>query len=473
MATSTLPRWRNPLLLLTFTLLTALGLVGPTRSASAQGFIESFDAPVLGPEWTLAGYSGPFPRSHGYLSPANEYSLTANPGHLRYILQPMTHFDGFLNDYQTTYAYHSCCNHDAGLELQRPFTGDHWTLETKVFFHLPFANGRAFQTRVYFGDGGPGTFYIYVGRGRDVFPYNALQFALIEKYGSSLSEHTVIEVAGPSLDPITTDDSSHLFRIRRDGGVITVEWSDDNGVTWQMAFTHDLGDQLDGFEQRVAITGLSWFVNAGSYADVDYVKVTPESNVLDDFNRADGELGPNWTGFSDGLHYLVSGETGQTWFGGPIYWSAGEAFGASQEAFATLTAVTAAEGLDNGLLLKVQSDPVPANMSHDPDWIKGCILVSYNAADQNVYVATWRPGLEAWNIYESQPLALADGDAFGARVRPNGEIQVLHGELMVATFTLDAADQAFFNTRSGRIGIWFEQALTARFDDFGGGTLVP
>src|SRR6185436_15090741 len=36
-----------------------------------------------------------------------------------------------------------------------------------------------------------------------------------------------------------------------------------------------MGTQLDGLTQRVVITGLSWFNTGGSYADYDYVSVTP------------------------------------------------------------------------------------------------------------------------------------------------------------------------------------------------------
>jgi hypothetical protein len=36
-----------------------------------------------------------------------------------------------------------------------------------------------------------------------------------------------------------------------------------------------MGNALDGLEQQVVITGICWFVPAGSYADWDYVSVIP------------------------------------------------------------------------------------------------------------------------------------------------------------------------------------------------------
>lgn len=195
--------------------------------------------------------------------------------------------------------------------------------------------------------------------------------------------------------------------------------------------------------------------------------------VLDDFNRADGELGSNWTGFRDWLHYLVHDGGGQVWFGGPLYETGRPPLGVNQEAFMTLRVVEAAGGLDNALLLKIQSGPVPANPSNAPDWIKGCIGVSYDAQNRLVYMATWRPGFEAWKNYAAAAATLADGDVLGARAWADGRVQVLRHGAPLATFMLDTADRGFFNGRGGRIGLWFEQAATAEFDDFGGGTPAP
>lgn len=94
--------------------------------AAAQ-FVDGFGSAMIDPAWTVVQtWPGGTPRAHGYTQPGNGYTLAANPGSLRYTLDPMTHPDGFLNGYATTYSYHSCCNHDAGLELHRTFAGDSW-----------------------------------------------------------------------------------------------------------------------------------------------------------------------------------------------------------------------------------------------------------------------------------------------------------------------------------------------------------
>jgi hypothetical protein len=56
-------------------------------------------------------------------------------------------------------------------------------------------------------------------------------------------------------------------------------WSED-GATWNPGFTHDMGALLDGLEQTVVVTGLSWFNTGGSYADWDYIKVTPATKTV-------------------------------------------------------------------------------------------------------------------------------------------------------------------------------------------------
>jgi len=254
-------------------------LVMPAADGRAQGFNEPFSSPSLDPAWLVVPYAGPSPRAHGFLPPANDFSLTANPGHLRYVLTPMTYHEGFLTNYLNAFLFYSCCLHDAGLEIHRLLSGEHWRLDTKTTYFLPFANGRNFTVRVYFGNGGANTFYVDILRGRDVHT-NHLVFNLGHKTGPNWpavgsSDFTSLESVvafdtGASEAPADT----FFYRVERSEGVLTVEYSQD-GIAWTTAYTHDLGTQLDGLAQRVVIAGHSWFVPAGSYADYDYVNLTP------------------------------------------------------------------------------------------------------------------------------------------------------------------------------------------------------
>ncbi len=247
----------------------------------SAGFAEEFSSATLDPAWEVRTYAGPVPRAHGFGLPANDFSLTANPGHLRYTLNPMTHYDGYLNNYQTTFSFHSCCNHDAGLELHRAFGGEQWLLEARASYFMPFANGRLLDIRVYFGDGGANTIAVRFDRHRDgPFPFGTPESApvrviLQKKLGPSLADFyapgSVLEFEVVAPNPA---GDQYYFRLERAGSVLTAMWSYD-GAGWNTAFSRDMGIGLDGLDQRVVIAGLSWFVPAGSYADYDYVRLTP------------------------------------------------------------------------------------------------------------------------------------------------------------------------------------------------------
>jgi hypothetical protein len=230
-------------------------------TASAQGFSDDFSSPVLQPGWMVFPGQG------------NSFSLVERPGFLRYRLTPFTHDDGFINAFLPTVGHHSCCTHVSGLELHRMFGGDHWTFETRVEYFMPFANGRRLGPRVYFGTGGPNTFYVAFERVRDVHPFNLIQIRLMHKHGATLNDQTTLEYFSLDLGGFGPAESTHYFRLDRAGGVLTAMHSFD-GTSWTTAWSHDLGSQLDLLPQRVVLPGLSWAVPAGSYIDYDYVRVT-------------------------------------------------------------------------------------------------------------------------------------------------------------------------------------------------------
>jgi hypothetical protein len=276
-------RWLRCLIVLALLSVAVAPVALPAQPAAADpptSFVEEFDTATLDPAWQVVEFTGP--RVYGFTSPANHISLTENPGHLRYYLDPMTHYDGFLNNYQTTYGWYSCCNHDPGLELHRQFGGDAWTLDVKASYYMPFSNGRNQDVRIYFGDGGPGTFWLDMMRWRDG-PWPAgtpetqpVLFLLRHQTGSALADVETLEAVYGLPSPSDT----FYFQTERNGGVLTARWSIDGSV-WTTAFTHDLETQLDGLEQRVVVTGLSWFTPAGSYADYDYIRLQPMNEPPD------------------------------------------------------------------------------------------------------------------------------------------------------------------------------------------------
>jgi len=52
-------------------------------------------------------------------------------------------------------------------------------------------------------------------------------------------------------------------------------------------------------------------------------------------------------------------------------------------------------------------------------------------------------------------------------------VQIYKNGTLIATVTLNSADQTFFNAKGGKIGLWTAVAPNAVMDDFGGGTAAP
>ena len=59
-----------------------------------------------------------------------------------------------------------------------------------------------------------------------------------------------------------------------------------------------------------------------------------------------------------------------------------------------------------------------------------------------------------------------------ARANANGTITIYKNGFQIASVTLNAADQTFFNAKGGKIGICTVVASNAVLDDFGGGTVA-
>jgi hypothetical protein len=252
-------------------------LLALASSANAS-FFDPFSTTTLDPAWQVVEFTGS--RVYGYTSPANHYSLSDRAGYLRYMLDPMTHGDGFWNGFQTTYGQHSCCNHDPGVELRREITGEYWELEAQADFYMPYTNGRGLDLNVYFGDGNYGTYLLRFHQGRDVNGYYNGIFLIDGSadppfYGPHLADSAYF------YDLYAPPETSVYLRLQRNGGELTASRSVD-GLVWDTAFIYDLGHELDGLNQTLVITGLSWFNAAGSYADWDYVSLTntPEPGSL-------------------------------------------------------------------------------------------------------------------------------------------------------------------------------------------------
>jgi hypothetical protein len=189
-----------------------------------------------------------------------------------------------------------------------------------------------------------------------------------------------------------------------------------------------------------------------------YLNGFPSTSVLDNFNRANGSIGSNWSGFKtkyeiSSNQLRVKNSSADT----DIYWSASP-FGADQEAYVTFSDVHSSAD-EQDLLLKAQSAST---------WGNGVLEVWYDAPHQRAQVWTYK-WPQGWVQRGADiPVTFVDGDTFGARARPDGMVEVYrNGELLA---TRDISAWPHYDD-GGYIGLWFVNAYNARLDDFGGGTV--
>ena len=182
----------------------------------------------------------------------------------------------------------------------------------------------------------------------------------------------------------------------------------------------------------------------------------PTTGVLDDFNRADGPIGGNWSGAVAGLAVDAQSLV-QTSSPSSARWNPSE-FGPVQEAYVTLASIDGSAP-SHDLLLKVQAGA--------PD--SGCIEVRWDAAADEASVHTYTPGI-GWEARGGPfALALGPGGPFGARATPDGTVQVFGNGVLAAAVSIAGWP---FAAQGGSIGFELDGAPASRLDDFGGGNTV-
>ncbi|MEO8611410.1 MAG: RHS repeat-associated core domain-containing protein [Chloroflexota bacterium] len=178
----------------------------------------------------------------------------------------------------------------------------------------------------------------------------------------------------------------------------------------------------------------------------------PTTGVLDDFDRADGGIGGNWSGQPAG--YAIDDNQMLVDDGNLITWNP-TSFGADQEAFVTLTAINeAADEID--LLLKT-------------DWDSRALEIFYHPGGSVVQVWTYNVS-ENWVQRGSDiTVTFAVGDQFGARALADGTVEVYkNGTLLGSRDASGWADYA----GGGYIGFWLVNAADTVLENFGGGDVV-
>ena len=180
----------------------------------------------------------------------------------------------------------------------------------------------------------------------------------------------------------------------------------------------------------------------------------PTTNILDDFNRPDGPVGPPWVDNTVGLS-IVSTVLTTVAPTNTTVWN-GASFGPKQEAFMTLVAPI--EVGEENLMLKVQGT----------SWSTGHIEVRYDPGARTVTVNTYDPG-QGWFGRGIASVTFLPGDQFGARADSDSVVVFKNGA-SVARFSLGEWQ---FAHNGGRIGITATGLQNGGLiDNFGGGDVV-
>ena len=181
----------------------------------------------------------------------------------------------------------------------------------------------------------------------------------------------------------------------------------------------------------------------------------PTTNILDDFNRADGAIGGAWVGGTPALTITanalsLTGGGGWGLLNSPI-------FGANQEAYLTFATAPSAAGQHN-LYLKTQGTNL----------FDGCVRVAFDSAGTSASVWTY-DGSAGW-VKHGGPYAASfgAGDRLGARAFADGSVQVFKNTTLLGTARISTWP---YYAVGGRVGL--ELINTAvKADDFGGGDAV-
>jgi len=183
----------------------------------------------------------------------------------------------------------------------------------------------------------------------------------------------------------------------------------------------------------------------------------PVTGVLDNFNRANGPLGSNWSTTSS-TRYAIASNRLDIGIGGSNLWKP-TAFGTNQEAYYTLTAIDGGS-TEIDLLLKAQSNTT---------YSSGVIEVWYTPAANKVQVWTYVAS-QGWVLRGTDitGVTFAAGDRFGARARANGMVEVYKNGTLLGSRDVTAWP---YYANGGYIGMWFINSNNSLVDDFGGGNV--
>jgi hypothetical protein len=197
------------------------------------------------------------------------YSLTDNPGNLRYTID----------------AYHTNRDGSGGyakaLWLLRPFSGDQWKLKTEIAYNVRPGSQTNNRTMRFWirtpGEGWDWTTIAYIFRGAGACDYNPGSNSMALSAGKN-NTHIYFPGSTPGncMRPLPID--RWYFEIERDKDHVTVRASKDgDGSTFEHECEYTFEPGVLGADQVIEIYADGWYGsnNPPGYADFEFIRVTP------------------------------------------------------------------------------------------------------------------------------------------------------------------------------------------------------
>jgi hypothetical protein len=237
--------------------------------SSPEGFSEEFVGTHLDSAWRVFSWTQPNIYSYATFG---RYSLKANPGSLRYWVDPITgrgfpqafqaHFSGWYWIYPA-------------LELMRPLWGTHWVLDAKATYSLvDCVNGRGFFFAIRFDPEQDRGTALVIERGKDVRLRDNHHWVSMVDLGAKIASND--SCLSPA-DTAGVTRFTYFYRVTRDGPHLSVQIADD-GIAYREYLSCTLPPGLGNVPQMISLSGISWFLPAGSYVDWDYIRFSPSLN---------------------------------------------------------------------------------------------------------------------------------------------------------------------------------------------------
>jgi len=243
--------------------ITSSNIKALSKKQKNGNFMEDFDSPHLDDAWTVTIWDK---TNVYYYESFGRYSLTDNPGYLRYYLDPaMVPADAinYMPNFTEWWFWYY-----PGLEISRPLYSENWVLETCATYSLvDGVNSRDFLLKLLFTSNKTSNATLIIARGKsgDGIKMNVTFGIGANVIAQNNSCHS-------PKDKIGVTKVTYCFRITRSNKLIKVEISYDNGNNFMEVLSNELPSDLSNIKQKLILTGNCWYVPAGSYVDWDYFR---------------------------------------------------------------------------------------------------------------------------------------------------------------------------------------------------------